>query len=77
MSQYRELGEYIVIDPDLANGEPVFRGGGLPVRFILDEVASGKTPAEIVADWRGDVSEAAIREAIFLKQLGKLDVTLE
>lgn len=58
------LGRYIVADPDVCHGQPTFRGTRILVSDVLDQVASGMMWKSIIAEWRGDISEAAIAEAV-------------
>src|SRR5713226_9415400 len=55
-----ELGEHIVADPLICHGKPTFRGTRIMVWQILDELAHGMSPAEIVKAWGGKITRAAI-----------------
>ena len=68
-----ELGQYIVADPEICHGKPTFKGTRIMVWQILDELAHGMTPAEIVKVWGGKVSRAAIAESVQLARLSLLD----
>jgi uncharacterized protein (DUF433 family) len=61
-----ELGEYIVADPEICHGKPTFKGTRIMVWQILDELAHGMTPDEIVKAWGGGVPRAAIAESVQL-----------
>jgi uncharacterized protein (DUF433 family) len=61
-----ELGEYIVADPEICHGKPTFKGTRIMVWQILDELAHGMTPDEIVKAWGGRVPRAAIAESVQL-----------
>jgi uncharacterized protein (DUF433 family) len=61
-----ELGEYIVADPEICHGKPTFKGTRIMVWQILDELAHGMTPDEIVKAWGGRVQRAAIAESVQL-----------
>lgn len=41
----------ITTDPDVCHGQPVIRGLRYPVAMILELLASGMTPREILADY--------------------------
>jgi uncharacterized protein (DUF433 family) len=41
----------ITLDPEINHGQPTVRGLRYPVRVILELLASGMTPAEILADY--------------------------
>lgn len=60
------VGEHIVIDPEICHGVPTFRGTRIFVSDIIDDVASGLPWGEIAQRWHGDVTPAAIAEAIRL-----------
>jgi len=53
----------IVSDPKIMLGKPVVEGTRITVEFLLEELAAGRTPAEIVRQHPG-LSEEAIREAL-------------
>ena len=62
----KELGMYIVADPDICHGTPTFKGTRIMVWVILEELAEGKSWDDIVANWRGDVTKEGIAEAVRL-----------
>jgi uncharacterized protein (DUF433 family) len=68
-----ELGQYIVADPKICHGKPTFKGTRIMVWQILDELAHGMTPGEIVKVWGGKVPRAAIAESVQLARLSLLD----
>lgn len=41
----------ITLDPEINHGQPTLRGLRYPVRVILELLASGMTPEEILADY--------------------------
>ncbi len=41
----------ITVDPAQCDGKPCIRGLRIPVHLVLRLLASGKTPAEIIADY--------------------------
>jgi uncharacterized protein (DUF433 family) len=45
------IAEHITINPDVMLGKPIIRGTRIPVYLIVDFIASGQTPADIVADY--------------------------
>ncbi|MCS7299976.1 MAG: DUF433 domain-containing protein [Fimbriimonadales bacterium] len=61
--------ERISIDPDICHGKPCIRGTRIMVSVILDNLADGLSPEEIVAEYpslrREDIL-AAIRYAATL-----------
>jgi uncharacterized protein (DUF433 family) len=68
-----ELGEHIVADPEICHGKPTFKGTRIMVWQILDELAHGMTPEEIVKAWGGRVSRAAIAESVQIARRSLLD----
>lgn len=46
-----DWSERISIDPDACHGKPCMRGTRVMVSVVLDNLAEGMTPAEIVADY--------------------------
>jgi uncharacterized protein (DUF433 family) len=61
-----ELGEHLVADPLVCHGKPTIKGTRIMVWQILDELAFGMTPAQIVHAWGGKVSRAAVAECVGL-----------
>jgi len=68
-----ELGEHIVADPLICHGKPTFKGTRIMVWQILDELAHGMSPAEIVKAWGGKITRAAIAESVTLARRSLLD----
>lgn len=62
----KQLGRYIVADPEICHGKPTFIGTRIMVWQVLEQVAKGKDWDTIVFSWRGSVSKDAIAEAIEL-----------
>lgn len=62
----RTVGRFIVADPAVCHGEPVFRGTRILVADVLEQVASGMAWEAIVEEWRGSVTPEAIAEAVRL-----------
>ncbi len=69
-----ELGEYIVADPLICHGKPTFRGTRIMVWQILDELAHGMSPTEIVKAWNGKITRPAIAESVSLTQRSLLSL---
>jgi uncharacterized protein (DUF433 family) len=68
-----EFGQYIVADPKICHGKPTFKGTRIMVWQILDELANGMAPGEIVKAWDGKVTLAAIAESVQIARLSLLD----
>ena len=59
-------GRFIVTDPKICHGKPTFRGTRIFVSDVLEQVAAGLDWETIIEQWRGDISEDAIAEAVNL-----------
>ncbi len=46
-----ELFERIIIDPNVCHGKPCIKGTRIMVTVILDNLADGTTPEEIIANY--------------------------
>lgn len=62
------LGRYIVADPGICHGQPVFRGTRILVADVLEQVASGMAWDAIIEEWHGTLTKQAIAEAVRLAQ---------
>ena len=58
-----DLLSRITIDPNICHGKPCIRGHRIWVSLILDFLAGGMTPEEILADYPG-IEKADIRACI-------------
>ena len=67
------LGQHIVADPLICHGKPTFKGTRIMVWQILDELAHGMAPDEIVKAWGGKINRAAIGESVSLARRSLLD----
>jgi uncharacterized protein (DUF433 family) len=64
----KQLGLYIVADPETCHGKPTFLGTRIMVVQVLKQIAKGMPWDEIIAEWRGAVTKDAIAEAVELAQ---------
>ena len=62
----KNLGNYIVTDPETCHGKATFKGTRILVEQVLQQVAKGLSWDAIVDEWRGDISTDAIAEAVDL-----------
>lgn len=62
--QEKTIGRYIVTDPSICHGKPVFRGTRILVADVLEQVANGMAWEAIIDEWRGAFTKDAIAEAI-------------
>ena len=53
----QELLNRITIDPKIVAGKPVIRGTRLTVEYILNLLAHGATPGEIMEEYKGVTKE--------------------
>jgi len=65
-SKRRELGQYIVADPDICHGQLTFKGTRILVKSVLYYVAQGKDWDWITTECFGRVNREAIAEAVEL-----------
>jgi uncharacterized protein (DUF433 family) len=65
--EVKTFGEHIVADPRICHGKLTFRGTRILVNVVLQQVARGMDWDEIVREWNGKVSKAAIADACGLK----------
>lgn len=66
MLKARLMGRYIVSDPKICHGKPVFRGTRVLVSDVLEQVASGMAWETIIEEWNDKIPKEAIREAVEL-----------
>ena len=45
------MNERITVDPEICHGKPTIRGLRYPVSMVLDLLAAGMTPEEILTDY--------------------------
>ena len=60
-----EVGEHLVIDPEICHGQLTFRGTRVPVETVLTFIAGGSSIDDILDDW-SYLSREAVTEAIHL-----------
>lgn len=58
------LGRFITADPKICHGKPTFIGTRILVKDVLRMVAEGLSWDFIVEQWHGNISKAAITEAV-------------
>lgn len=62
----KELGQYIVADPEICHGQLTFTGTRILVKSVLFYVAHGKDWDWISQEYQGKVTREAIAEAVSL-----------
>ena len=71
-----ELLERIVSDPGICHGKACIKGTRIMVSIILDNLAAGRTTAELLADYP-PLDEADIRAAVaYAAKLARENVVL-
>ena len=61
----KQIGRYLVADPEICHGKLTFAGTRVLVRPVLAYIASGKTIDWVLSEWP-QLSREAITEAIHL-----------
>lgn len=72
--------ERITINPNILHGQPCIRGMRLPVHQILDILAAGKTPQDILSDYpylENEDIKQAIEYAAWLSREETIPTTSE
>ncbi|MGB9630620.1 MAG: DUF433 domain-containing protein [Candidatus Methanodesulfokora sp.] len=59
-----EIGRYIVIDDEICHGKPTFKGTRVLVSDVIELLAAGLSPEEIIRDYYPSLNEEMIREAL-------------
>jgi len=62
----KELGQYIVADPEICGGQLTFKGTRIFVKDVLAMLTKGYSWDRISSEFDGRLSHAAIAEAIAL-----------
>jgi uncharacterized protein (DUF433 family) len=65
----REIGKYLVIDPNICHGKMTFKGTRIFVEDVLDMVSKWMDWDDIMREYGGSITKEAIMEAVSL--LGK------
>ncbi len=60
-----EVGEYLIIDPEICHGQMTFKGTRVPVDTVLTFLAKGYSVDQLLRSWP-ELTRAAIEEAISL-----------
>ena len=71
----KELGQYIVADPEICHGQLTFKGTRIMVKGVLYYVAQGKDWDWISQAYLGKVSREAIAAAVSLASEALLEKT--
>jgi uncharacterized protein (DUF433 family) len=61
----REIGQYLMSDPEVCHGQLTFKGTRILVRPVLAYIVSGKSIDWVLAEWPR-LERAAVQEALRL-----------
>lgn len=61
----KEIGKYLVIDPEICHGKMTFKGTRIPVKAVLTFLSKGESIEALLDDWP-ELSREAIEEAMIL-----------
>lgn len=64
--EYYPLGKHVVRAPGVCGGRPTFKHTRMEVTGTFERLAAGESMDDIVAGYRGRVSEGAVMEAVQL-----------
>lgn len=59
-----EIGKYIVIDDEICHGKPTFKGTRVLVSDVIELLATGLSPKEIIDNYYPSLNEEMIKEAL-------------
>jgi uncharacterized protein (DUF433 family) len=71
----KELGQFIVADPEICHGQMTFKGTRVFVKDVLAMLAKGYSWERISYEFDGQVSSEAIAEAIALASEALIEKT--
>lgn len=60
-----EIGEYLVIDPEICHGQMTFKGTRVPVDTLLTFLAKGYSVDQLLRSWP-ELRRPAVEEAVGL-----------
>jgi uncharacterized protein (DUF433 family) len=61
----KEIGNYLVVDPEICHGKMTFKGTRIPVKTVLTFLSKGESVEALLTDWP-ELSREAIEEALIL-----------
>jgi uncharacterized protein (DUF433 family) len=64
MRRRKELGQYIIADPEICHGQLTFKGTRIMVKSVLEMLAKGWDWDRISAEYDGRITRAAIAEVL-------------
>lgn len=60
---YEEIGQYLIVDPEICHGKLTFKGTRIPVETVLTYLAMGDSIEDVLKNWPR-LHRHAIEEAI-------------
>ena len=60
-----EIGNYLVIDPEICHGQMTFKGTHVPVDTVPTSLAKGYSVDQLLRSWP-ELTRPAVEEAIYL-----------
>ena len=70
----RELGQYIVVDPDICHGQPTFKGTRIMVKSVLEMLVKGWDWNRVSAAYDGRIDHDAIAEVLSLPAIEEYEM---
>ena len=70
----KELGQYIVVDPDICHGQPTFKGTRIMVKSVLEMLVKGWDWDRVSAAYDGRINHAAISEVLSLSTIEEYEI---
>lgn len=64
--EYLPLGKHVVSAPAICRGRPTFKYTRIEVAGVLERLAAGHSVRDLIAGYKGRVSQEAIQEAAAL-----------
>lgn len=68
---------HIIVDPDICNGQPVFKGTRITVRTVLEFLAAGDSIDEVLEEYPSLTKEAVLEGLWFSAKLMGRQFTLQ
>lgn len=60
---YKEIGHYLVVDPEICHGKLTFKGTRIPVETVLTFLSTGDSIESILKNWPR-LKREAVEEAV-------------
>ncbi|MBI1928649.1 DUF433 domain-containing protein [Candidatus Poribacteria bacterium] len=60
----KEIGKYLVVDPEVCHGKMTFQGTRIPVSTVLTFLSMGDSVDDVVRKWSPRLKREAVLEAL-------------